>query len=179
MLRIVLAAFAALLLSPGLARADVASAAAGGFVIEAEAEVAASPDAVWRDLARVGRWWNSAHTYSGAAANMRLDPRAGGCWCERWAGGSVEHGRVLAAFTHEGARTLRLEAALGPLQELSVQAVLSFTIIPAGDGSKVTMSYRVAGDPALNLEVMAAPVNGVMMEQFDRLVRYSGTGSPD
>jgi len=161
------------------AAADVTQSSPSVFLIEAEAEIAAAPDEVWRRLVQPDRWWSDAHTYSGQARHMRLSPQAGGCWCERWNGGEIEHGRVVLAMTHQGARTLRLTAALGPLQALGAQGVLTFTIEPTANGSKLAMSYRVAGDPSLSLEAMAAPVNGVMMEQFGRLVRYSDTGSPD
>lgn len=179
MMRILAAALAAIVLTAGQAKAEVASAEPGGFLIQAEADVAAAPDQVWRNLTQIGRWWNGAHSYSGDAARMRLDARAGGCWCERWAGGSVEHGRVTLAMEHEGGRTLRLYAALGPLQALGAQGVLTFTITPHAGGAKVAMTYRVAGDPSLGLSAMAAPVDGVMMEQFGRLIRLSTTGSPD
>lgn len=179
MMRILWVALAALALSSAPARADVASAEAGGFVIQAEADVAAAPEQVWRNLTQIQRWWNGAHSYSGDAARMRLDPRAGGCWCETWNGGSVEHGRVALVMEREGVRTLRLYAALGPLQELGAQGVLTFTITPQAGGAKVAMTYRVAGDTGLGLNAMAPLVDGVMMEQFGRLIRLSSTGSPD
>jgi uncharacterized protein YndB with AHSA1/START domain len=178
-MRIFLAALAALFVTAAPARADVASASLSAFLISAETELAASPDQVWRNLTRIGRWWNGAHSYSGDAGAMRLDARAGGCWCERWSGGGVEHGRVVLVMAHEGVRTLRLNAALGPLQALGAQGVLTFTITPHATGAKLTMTYRVAGDPALDLAAMAPLVDGVMMEQYGRLIRLSTTGSPD
>ena len=123
-------AIAALLLAvvfaPLSARAEVTTAAPGTFVIEAEAEVAASPEQTWRALGRLPRWWNGSHTYSGDASNLSFDARAGGCWCERWRGGqSVEHGRVVLVTEHEGVRTLRILAGLGPLQSMGVNGVLT------------------------------------------------------
>lgn len=161
------------------AQADVASATAGGFVIQAEADVAASPDQTWRALGQLPRWWNPSHTYSGDARRLQLDVRAGGCWCERWDGQSVEHGRVVLVMEHEGVRTLRMRADLGPLQELAVNGALTFTVAPHAEGAKITMTYRVSGDPSLNLEQMAPLVDSVLMEQFGRLGRYSASGSPD
>jgi uncharacterized protein YndB with AHSA1/START domain len=161
------------------ARAEVASATPNGFLIQAEAEVATTPERAWRALGQVGRWWNSEHTYSGDGRRMQVDLRAGGCWCERWGDGqSVEHGRVVLVMQHEDVRTLRFNAPLGPLQELAVNGALTFTVAPHANGAKITMTYRVSGDPALGLDQIAPLVDGVLMEQFARLSRYSASGSP-
>jgi uncharacterized protein YndB with AHSA1/START domain len=161
------------------ARAEVASATPNGFLIQAEAEVATTPERAWRALGQVGRWWNSEHTYSGDGRRMQVDLRAGGCWCERWGDGqSVEHGRVVLVMQHEDVRTLRFNAPLGPLQELAVNGALTFTVAPHPNGAKITMTYRVSGDPALGLDQIAPLVDGVLMEQFGRLSRYSASGSP-
>jgi uncharacterized protein YndB with AHSA1/START domain len=164
----------------GPAKAEVASAAPGGFMIQAEAVVAATPDRTWRALVRPGQWWGSEHTYSGDAGRMSLEARAGGCWCERWgAGQSVEHGRVVLVMERQGVRTLRTVGALGPLQEMGVSGVLTFTVAPDPVGAKVTMTYRVAGDAGLGLDQLAPLVDMVLMEQFGRLSRFTASGSPD
>jgi uncharacterized protein YndB with AHSA1/START domain len=179
-MRFVLAAAAfAAFFAAAPAQAEVASASSTGLLIQAEADVAATPDQAWRALGQLGRWWNGAHTYSGDARRMHVDLRASGCWCERWGNGqSVEHGRVVLVMEHEGVRTLRLNAPLGPLQELAVNGVLTFTVAPHANGAKITMTYRVSGDPALNLDQMAPLVDQVLMEQFGRLSRFSASGSP-
>jgi uncharacterized protein YndB with AHSA1/START domain len=173
------AAFAAFF-AAAPAQAEVASATANAFLIQAEAEVATTPERAWRSVGQVGRWWNSAHTYSGDARRLQVDLRAGGCWCERWGDGqSVEHGRVVLVMEHEGVRTLRVNAPLGPLQEMAVNGVLTFTVAPHANGAKITLTYRVSGDPGLTLDQIAPLVDGVLMEQFGRLSRYSASGSPD
>jgi uncharacterized protein YndB with AHSA1/START domain len=173
------AAFATLFMAAP-ARAEVASSSSSNFVIQAEAEVAASPGRAWRALGQMGRWWNDEHTYSGDGSRMQVDLRAGGCWCERWGNGqSVQHGRVLLVMEHDGVRTLRFDAPLGPLQELAVNGVLTFTVAPHASGAKITLTYRVSGEPALNLDQMAPLVDMVLLEQFGRLSRYSATGSPE
>jgi len=180
-MRFVFAAVAfAALSAAGPAQAEVAASSPGGFLIQAEAEVATTPDQAWRALGQIDRWWNSEHTYSGDSRRMEVDLRAGGCWCERWGNGqSVEHGRVLLIMEREGVRTLRFDAPLGPLQDLAVNGVLTFTVAPHPNGAKITVTYRVAGDPALSLDRMAPLVDMVIVEQFGRLSRYSASGSPD
>jgi hypothetical protein len=178
-MRSIAAAFVLLALATP-ASAAVASSSPSGFVIEAEAELAAAPETVWRDLRRIERWWNSAHTYSGDASRLRLDARAGGCWCERWGDGqSVEHGRVVLVMEQEGVRTLRVIGAFGPLQEMGATGVLTFTVAAHTSGAKLAMSYRVSGDAALGFDRMAPLVDSVLMEQFGRLSRYSVAGSTD
>lgn len=178
-LALIFAAALALSWAPA-ARAEVASSSPNGFVLQAETEVAASPERAWRALTRVSQWWSGAHTYSGEARRLSLDPRAGGCFCERWGEGqSVEHMRVVMVMEHEGVRTLRLSGGLGPLQDMGVSGVLTFTLAPHASGTKITMRYRVAGEPGLGLQQLAAPVDTVLMEQFGRLSRYIVAGAPD
>jgi uncharacterized protein YndB with AHSA1/START domain len=162
------------------ARAELAAASSGAFLVQAQTQVAAPPDRVWRALTRVNQWWGDEHTYSGDGGRMSLDARAGGCWCEQWGRGqSVEHGRVILAMEREGVRTLRIAAGLGPLQETGAVGILTFTVAPHASGASITMSYRVTGDPGLGLDQIAPLVDMVLLEQFGRLGRYSATGSPD
>lgn len=173
-------AFAVLMLWPSAARAEVAASGPSAFLVQAETNVPRSVDDAWRALVRVERWWNSAHTYSGDARRLRLDPRAGGCWCERWGDGqSAEHGRVVLVMTNDGTRTLRVMGGFGPLQEMGVTGVPTFTLTPDSNGAKVAMTYRVAGEPGLGLDQIAPPVDQVLMEQFARLARYIETGAPE
>lgn len=138
-----------------------------GFRTESVILVNARPDAAWRSLVRVSSWWDPAHTWSGSARNLRLEPRAGGCFCEKLReGGSVEHARVV--FAQPG-RLLRLDGALGPLQEMPVSGVLTYTFAPDGPGTRITMSYHVAGALSMEAAKLAPLVDQVMQGQFERL----------
>ena len=108
MTRIVAAGFASLLLSlPPPAIAAVVDSAPGGFTLRLEAVTAAAPGRTWDSLLRIGEWWSGAHTYSGRAANMTLELRAGGCFCERWPGGEIEHMRVALAWPEKRQLVMR------------------------------------------------------------------------
>jgi uncharacterized protein YndB with AHSA1/START domain len=174
----VLFGFAALaFLAASPARAEVTSAGAASFEVRHSAEIAAPASRVWRDLGWIGRWWSDEHTYSGQARNMRLAPRAGGCWCESWGeGSSVEHARVILATPNQ---TLRMQGGLGPLQELGVTGILTFALAQEGERTRLTMTYRASGPGSPDLAPMAPLVDKVLGEQFTRLKHFSETSSPE
>lgn len=160
-------AVAALIVAlPFAAVAKTSEVSASSFLATFHEEVDAPAAEVWARLADVGRWWSAAHTYSGDAANLSLEPRAGGCWCERWKESSVEHGRVIQALPP---KSLRIEGGLGPLQAMAVNAVLTFHLTAQGERSVIDVTYRVRADAAARLDQIAEAVDGVLGEQVRRL----------
>jgi uncharacterized protein YndB with AHSA1/START domain len=159
--------------SPSLA--DVKDSRENGFVIETTVMAEAKPAEVYRRLIDVAGWWDPKHTWSGSARNLKLEPRAGGCFCEKLPdGGSVQHGRII--FAQPG-KLLRLDAALGPLQDMAVTGVLSFTLAPDGPGTRIQMTYRVAGILTMDSARLAPLVDQVMGIQLGRL-RSFASGAP-
>jgi uncharacterized protein YndB with AHSA1/START domain len=150
-------------LAPGLAWPAVKQSAPDGFLIEHKFQIAATPAAAWQVLVHPERWWPKDHTWSGNAANLSLAPEAGGCFCERWDAGSVEHGRVIHVRPD---RMLRFSGALGPLQDMAVTGVLTVTLAPAGDGTEATVTYRVSGDGSHKLDGLVTVVDAVVGQQF-------------
>jgi len=152
------------------AHAEVKASAPDGLVFQYKGEVPLAREAAWKRLVALGTWWSDAHTYSGSASNMTVDPMAGGCWCEVWPGGEIEHGRVVLAMPNQ---TLRFSTALGPLQDLGINGALTVTLEDGAvsGATSVTWDYKVVGSSLTNLEPMARLVDGVMQEQFDRLVK--------
>jgi hypothetical protein len=157
------------------AHAEVTQSGANGFHLRIAFETPAPPARAFAALGEIGSWWSPGHTYSGDAANMTLALEAGGCFCESWDGGSVEHGRVVQA--QEGA-LLRMTGGLGPLQALAVTQVHDWTVEAAGEGSKVTYATRVSGDAADNLAALAPLVDMVMSEQVGRLEAHLAAEAP-
>jgi uncharacterized protein YndB with AHSA1/START domain len=157
------------------ARAATSDVSAAGFVVTAQQEIKAGPHRVFEALGEVDKWWNPRHTYSGNAANLSLQTQGPGCLCERWDGNFVEHARVIYSSRDSA---LRLEGGLGPLQELAVNAVLTFTLKEAAGKTTLRMSYRISGNPAAGLQELAGPVDFVMSEQLQRLAAYIETGKP-
>ena len=168
-MRIYAGALAALL-ATAPAGAEVKSAEAGGFEVEAKAVVAATPAEAYDMLGRIGEWWNKEHTYSGDSANLRLKLKVGGCFCERIpdGGGEIEHMRVI--YARPGV-TLRLQGGLGPLQELGVAGVLTWSLKPVPGGTEVVQIYRVGGYVKGGADKLAPIVDMVMAEQLEGLKR--------
>lgn len=170
------AGLALVLACAGETRAEVVSAATNGFEVRETAQIAAKPDAVYAVLVAPSRWWDSAHTYSKSAANLTLDARAGGCWCESLAeAGTVQHLIVVLAMP---GKTLRLRGALGPLQGLGVEGAMTWKISPSAGGSDLELTYTAGGFAKDGLDKLAGPVDGVLGEQVERLKQFIETGSP-
>jgi uncharacterized protein YndB with AHSA1/START domain len=168
------AALALLVASP--AAAAVTMSGPDGFVSSNSALVAKPPAEVWTAVLQWGRWWDPAHSYSGKAGGMVLEPRAGGRLLEEFDGKSVLHATVLHVRPPE---LLRLEGGFGPLQLLPMTAVLDIALKPEGAGTRLSLSYRVGGPTFAQLDEMATPVDEVMSAGFQRLVRFVNTGNPE
>lgn len=162
---------------PGTAAAEVTAQAPGGFTVDHELLLAAPPERAYRALTdEIGAWWDPAHSYSSDAGNFTMDARAGGCFCERLPNdGSVEHMRVV--FAAPGAR-LRLMGGLGPLQGIGASGPMDFELEPDGAATRLTFRYTVSGFAPDGLGAMAAPVDGVLRGQLERLAAYLKTGEP-
>jgi hypothetical protein len=105
--------------------------------------IAAPADRVYAALGEIGRWWDPAHTFSRDAANLSIELRAGGCFCERLKD--------------------------GPLQAEGVDGTLSWTLKPVEGGTNVTLSYVVGGYIRTGMEQWAPRVDRVLDAQLQRL----------
>ncbi len=159
------------------ANAEVVESSVDHFLIGFSAQVEAPPVKVYLAMTDVARWWSDEQTWSGKAGNLSLKPEAGGCFCERWANGSGEHGRVILAIKNE---MLRLDTALGPLQEFALNGILTFKLQPAESGTtRLDVDYRVNGSSTSGLDRLAPTVDDALADQVDRLLRTIDTGNPD
>lgn len=165
--RIAIALLLAASAAPVAAR--VVSTQPHGFEISETATVKAAPADVYKTLVDIASWWDGAHSYSGDAANLSIDARAGGCWCEKLKdGGSIEHMRIVYA---QPGKMLRAQGGLGPLQGEGVLGSLTYTIKPApGGGSEIVQTYVVGGYLRPGAEKLAPAVDAVMGAGFKRLV---------
>jgi hypothetical protein len=157
------------------AQAEVVSVAANGFEVRHTVHVATSADKAYAVLVTPSRWWASDHTFSGNAANLVLDARAGGCWCENLPdGGSVQHLQVV--YVSPG-KILRMRGSLGPFQALAVDGVMTWTLksapngLPNGlpNGTDITVTYALGGYVKDGFDTLSKAADRVIAEQADRL----------
>lgn len=180
------------LVVPVPALANVQTVSDRGFVVREVVAVARSEEEVWAVLLKPAMWWNSDHTWSGDAANLSIDARAGGCFCEiladpdqpaKAARGDVEHMRVINV---DRPRALRMIGALGPLQSEAVTGVMTIELKPtaleplpgegreASQGIAIIMQYVVGGYMRPPMDKMASAVDGVLAEQMAGLAAKLG-----
>jgi len=149
------------------AAAEVLSVGSDGFEVRESVHVAAAPDKAYAALLQPAKWWASDHTFSGSAANMTLDARAGGCWCETLpGGGSVEHMRVVYAVPD---KTLRLRGALGPFQGLGAEGAMTWSVKNGAGGTEITVSYALGGYAKDGFDGLSKAADQVLGEQLERL----------
>lgn len=158
------------------AHAEVTSVSPNGFVSTFRQEVKASPADAFAAIGQLPKWWNARHSYSGKNENLRFGMKAGDCFCEDWGEGhSIEHARVLLVMQGQ---LVRMQGALGPLQELGATGILTLSTAQSEGKTYVRMVYRVTGSPDSNFEKLAPVVDRVMGEQFSRWARFADGSTP-
>ena len=165
------------LLSGPAARAAVSSATASGFAVRETAHIAAPANKVYDLIIHPERWWSAEHTFSHSAANLHLDARAGGCFCERLAnGGSVQH--MTVAMASPG-KALILRGALGPFQNQGVEGALSWTLASTSEGTDVTLTYVLGGYLTLpgGFEQWAKGADAMLAGRVDNLSKVAAGAS--
>jgi hypothetical protein len=170
-----LLALGALQILSNRAAAEVISAGSSGFEVRERVHVAAPAAALYAALIAPNRWWEPKHTFSGDAARLSLDAKAGGCWCESLPdGGSAQHMTVV--YVSPG-KALTLHGALGPLQAMGVAGSLTFSIVPAGPGADLTVDYAAGGYTKDGFDALSKAVDSVLGVQVARLQKLAETGS--
>jgi hypothetical protein len=156
------------------AAAEVVSAGPNGFEVRHTVNLVIPSEVAFSAFAKIGAWWDPKHTYSGDSANLSLSLAPGGCFCERFpkGGGGIEHMRV--TYVEPGER-LVLSGALGPLLYEATTGVMDIQIKTNGEGSQLTLDYRVAGFANGGAEKMAPLVDGVLAGQMKRLRAFATT----
>jgi len=166
-----------LLLLAGTSAQSAPQVTPTGFLVKLETNIHAPVAKVYEALvAQIGSWWNPEHTYSHDAKNLSIDPRPGGCFCEKLPnGGGVEHLRVVYIVPRE---TVRFSGALGPLQASGVAGSMTWKLINDADNTRIQLSYSVGGFIDVGFEKIAPAVEAMLREQVDRLKMFTETGKP-
>ena len=168
-----LAASFALSIAPAPARAEVKEATPTGFTIENTRVVPVDAATAFKAAVEgVDRWWPRDHTWWGREGTLSIEPRAGGCFCER--AGTREAMHMLVTFVDPG-RTLRMTGGLGPLQGMGLHGALEFRFAPSKEGgTAITMFYRAGGYTPDDLSKLAAVVDTVQAVQLGGLAAFLG-----
>jgi uncharacterized protein YndB with AHSA1/START domain len=148
-----------------------------GFLVTFDVNVNAPVPKVYDALVvQVGSWWNPEHSYSHDAKNLSIDPRPGGCFCEKLPnGGGVEHLRVVYVAPRQ---VLRLSGGLGPLQGSGVAGSMTWKLTGDLDQTRIQLSYSVGGFIIGGFDKIAPAVESMLNEQLNRLKLFAGTGKP-
>jgi len=162
--------------APTWLAADVVDSSASGFTVKETINIQASPADVYARIFRVSEWWSSAHTFSQDAHNLSLEEKVGGCYCEKLpGGGGAKHMEV--SYLAPG-KMIVLHGALGPLTSLAATGTMQIQLSAADGGTKVEVSYSMAGYLAAGLNTWAGAVDGVLNQQFTRLKSLMEKGVP-
>ncbi|HEU0208976.1 MAG TPA: SRPBCC domain-containing protein [Candidatus Udaeobacter sp.] len=166
-----------LLIVAGMPLRSAPQVSPNGFLVKLEASVNAPKARVYDALIeQIGSWWNPEHTYSHDAKNLTIDPRPGGCFCEKLPnGGGVEHLRVIYVAPRE---VLRLSGGLGPLQGSGIAGSMTWKLTGDGDHTRVLLSYSVGGYIDGGFDTIAPAVESVLNDQLNRLKLFTETGKP-
>jgi uncharacterized protein YndB with AHSA1/START domain len=158
------------------AQAAITDSSASGFTLENTETVPVDAQTAWQALVdEVGAWWPADHTWWGAEGTLSIEPRAGGCFCERKGEAEAQH--LLVTFVEPG-KLLRLTGGLGPLQGMGLHGVLEFRLASgAAGGTSITMLYRAGGYTPDDLSQFAPVVDGVQALQLGGLARHLRAGS--
>ena len=167
----------ALLMLPAASLQSALQVTPNGFLVKLEANINAPAAKVYEALiGQIGLWWNPEHTFSHDEKNLSIDPRPGGCFCEKLPnGGGVEHMHGVFIAPNE---TIRLSGALGPLQASGFAGSMTWKLSSADDNTRVDLSYSVGGFFQGGFEKIAPAVESVLSNQLNRLKLFVETGKP-
>jgi hypothetical protein len=165
-MRIVLALLLAL---PCLAaQAAVLDSSPAGFTLQNTVTVPVDAKTAWNGLLKhVDAWWPKDHSWFGGT--FSLEPRAGGCFCERSGQRQAQH--MTVAFV-DPPGTLRLLGGLGPLQGMGLHGAMDWTFESVEGGTRITLRYVAGGYTTSDLVKFAPVVDRVQGQQLGALAEF-------
>ena len=139
-----------------------------GFKIEINKTVNVSAAVAYNQFLNISHWWNKDQTWFGKSENLTLEPRAGGCFCEKSQGREVLHMTVSYV---EPNKELRMIGGLGPLQMMGIQGSMSWKFTELSQSkTQITHTYQVVGFTPDGLDKLSAIVDKVQGIQIASLV---------
>lgn len=150
---------------------------ASGFTITHTVLVHGTPAQAYQAFTgKVGSWWDPEHTYSGKAANLTIDAKPNGCFCEKIGPSSgITHMTVVYA---DPGKVLRLTGGLGPLQQMGVAGAMTLHFTAKDGNTEVVFTYAVGGYSPQGLDKLAQVVDQVLVGQLERYERFASAAKP-
>ena len=162
----------ALTLATVPAHAEVKDSAANGFTVENVREVPVDAATAWKALVEdVDRWWPKDHSWWGAESVLRIEPEAGGCFCESAGDGGREALHMTVTYVEPG-KLLRMVGGLGPLQGMGLHGALEWRFKETAGKSTITFWSRAGGYTPDDLSKLAPVVDKVQAQQLGALADY-------
>jgi uncharacterized protein YndB with AHSA1/START domain len=176
MTRFIAVSLALLLLHASPVPAKVLDSTPAGFTVENSVIVPVDAKAAWNALVKdVDRWWPKDHSWFGKDGRFSIDPRAGGCFCEKAGARQAQH--MTVSFVDPGVM-LRMIGGLGPLQGLGLDGVMDWALAPADGGTRITLRYVAGGYATTDLVKFAPVVDQVQGLQLGGLAAFLSKGKP-
>lgn len=148
--------------------ADVVSSGLNGFEINIERTAAVDAQTAYEQFLDAGEWWNADHTWFGDAAGLYIEPKVGGCFCEKTGDKQALH--MTVSYIDPG-KEVRMIGGLGPLQMMGVHGGMSWRFVAVGEKqTKIIQHYQVTGFAKDGLAGLAPIVDQVQTNQHERLV---------
>ena len=168
--RITLALALGLALAAPSAAAALLDSSPNGMTIENSVTVPVDPASAWRALIKeVDLWWPKEHSWWGKEGHFRIEPQAGGCFCET--AGAREALHMTVSHVEPGV-LLRMLGGLGPLQGMGLHGALEWRFQQVEGGTRITLHYVVGGYTTQDLTKFAPVVDQVQAGQLGGLAAY-------
>lgn len=155
--------------------AAVLESNASGFAIEEKADIGVAPDKVYAALIHPEKWWNPRHTFSGNAADLSLDAKAGGCLCETLPnGGSVQHLTVVTAMPD---KLIVFRGAMGPFQSQGVEGAMTIALTPKNGGTELVLDNNYGGFVKGGMGKWPQAADAMLADLVQHLKYYAENGT--
>lgn len=156
-----------LLLASVMTKAEVSEVSEQHFIISIKTTLMAPKEQAYQQFLQIGDWWQDSHTWFGDASAMTIEPKAGGCFCER--NGDKQALHMTIAHVNPGI-SVQMIGGLGPLQSLAVNGHMLWNFESTEDGNTtLTLTYRVTGFVNQKTKDWSKAVNGVLQQQVESL----------
>lgn len=156
-----------------VAQAEVTEVSEQHFTISIETTLKAPSDQAYQQFLQIGDWWQDSHTWFGDASAMTIEPKAGGCFCERNGEQQALHMTISQINPN---KSIHMTGGLGPLSSLAVNGYMTWTFEETENKTtNLKLNYRVTGFVNQKTEDWAKAVDGVLMQQVGNLKVKSGS----